>query len=186
MRRWDSIHHMEPDKVSVLLQQRHRMFAEEFCRGLCDPRHTQSALQTIDRAIDFQKTAPVYRLSKQEYIQIQSEPLPLRSDGNDWIATLRQRSMSSRPDRALPRREIPICESCCRRRRVRFGRRVWSANVVPPMRRKDAGVLQRALEDERNSIWKYSSRASCPRLHLGGAATIMRLDLNEWMNWFRQ
>src|SRR6266516_6335385 len=129
------------------------MFAEEFCRGLCDPRHTQPALQTSDRAIDFQKNAPAYRLSKLEYIQIQSVPLPLRSDGNDWIATLRQRSMSSRPDHALPRREIPICESCCRRRRVRFGRRVWSANVARPKSWKDAGALQRALVNERNAIW---------------------------------
>src|ERR1700730_11685384 len=88
--RWDSIRHTERDKVSFLLQQRDQMSAEESRHDLCDPRHTQSALQTIDRATDWPKPVPAHRRSIQEYIQIQIEPPLPRSDGNDWIAMRRQ------------------------------------------------------------------------------------------------
>src|SRR5205823_3872238 len=115
--RWDSIHRTGRDKVSFRFPQRDRMSAEEPCPDLCDPRRTRPALQIIDQAVDLQMTVAACPRSIPEYIQIQSEPLPLRSDGNDWIATLRQRSRSLRLGRALPLREIPICESCCRRRR---------------------------------------------------------------------
>src|SRR5436190_14809359 len=118
---WDSIRHTEPDRASFPFPQHHRMSAEEFCLGLCDPRHTQSALRTIDRATDLPKTVAESRQSKQEYIQIQIEPLPLRSDGNDWIATPRQRLRFLRPDHALPLREIPISASYCRQMVTRFG-----------------------------------------------------------------
>src|SRR5450756_427211 len=116
--RWGSIHHTERDKVSFLLQQHDRMFAEEFCRGLCDPSHKQPALRTIDRATDLPKRVAASRQSKQECIQTQIELLPLRSDGNDWIATPRPRSMSLRPGRVLPPGGTLICASCSHQMRV--------------------------------------------------------------------
>src|ERR1700731_584452 len=100
------------------------MFAEEFCYDLCDPRHVQSALQTNDRAIDLPKVGSASRRSIPGYIQIQIEPRPPRSDGNDWIASRRQKLMSLRPVRALPLSEIPTCESYSRQRHVRSGRPV--------------------------------------------------------------
>src|SRR5438552_12767263 len=73
--RWDSIRRTERDKVSFPLQQHDRMSAEELCLDLYDPRHTQPARQTIDRAIDFQKALLAYPRSTQGYIQIQIELL---------------------------------------------------------------------------------------------------------------
>src|SRR6266567_4003410 len=100
------------------------MFAEESCHGLYDPRHTQPALRTIDRATDLPKPVAAFCQSKQEYIQIQIELPPLRSDGNNWIATRRPRLTFLRLGHVPPLQEIPICESCCRRRQVRFDHRV--------------------------------------------------------------
>src|SRR2546430_2355701 len=121
--RWDSIRHTERDKVSFPRSRHDRMSVEEFYRDLRDPEQTEPSLQTVDQVTDLQTAVLAHRQSIQEYIQIRTELLPLRPGDNDWIATRRQRSRSSHLDRALPRREIPISESCCHQERARFDRR---------------------------------------------------------------
>src|SRR6266496_2948599 len=115
-RRSHSIPRTEPDKVFFPLLSLVRMSLEECCPDPSDRRRTQSALRTIGRAANFPTPAAAYPRSKRECIQIRIEPLPPRSGGNDWIATRRQRLMSSRPAHALPLREILTCVSYCRRK----------------------------------------------------------------------